>query len=237
MSKSPESPIKISGEKLDRFSFVRAYHTPPQQSRTTTQDQIKNVPSGSSATKSKCSVSRCIGLELLILLLLLVLAALIIPIVVVVLALRLGLEYIDANYTRSSPCSVTYSQTLTYGVAPTTQCTAWSAFATSLTCSSYSLMRMYGSNDPTGITVDSSSVATALALALRYNFTYGTTYNGLTWKVGACGPGSYEISATGTICSCPTGYTIRPCIGSSSWGGINSATCGAATQIVSLHFE
>ncbi|CAF1037559.1 unnamed protein product [Adineta steineri] len=220
MSKPPGSPIKISDEKLDRFSFVRAYQTSAQQSRTTTQDQIKNVPSGSSATKSKCSVSRCIGLELLILLLLLVLAALIIPIVVIVLA-----------------CSVTYSQTLTYGVAPTTQCTAWSAFATSLTCSSYSLMRMYGSNDPTGITVDSSSVATALALALRYNFTYGTTYNGLTWKVGACGPGSYEISATGTICSCPTGYTIRPCIGSSSWGGINSATCGAATQIVSLHFE
>ncbi|CAF4401345.1 unnamed protein product, partial [Adineta steineri] len=52
MSKSPGSPIKISDEKLDRFSFVRAYHTPPQQSRTTTQDQIKNVPSGLSATKS-----------------------------------------------------------------------------------------------------------------------------------------------------------------------------------------
>ncbi|CAF1045524.1 unnamed protein product [Adineta steineri] len=229
MSKSPGSPIKTSDEKLGRFSFVRGYHTPPQQSRTTTQDQIKNVPSGSSATKSKCSVSRCIGLELLILLLLLVLAALIIPIVVIILD------------TRSSPCSTTYSQTFTSGVTATTQCTAWQVFTTGLTCSSYSLMQMYGSNDPVGITVDSSSVATALAYALRYNATFGISYNGITWKIGSCtccGGSSYEITATGILCSNPSGYTMRPCYGSGScWGGINSATCGAATQTMSLHFE
>ncbi|CAF1225307.1 unnamed protein product [Adineta steineri] len=224
MSKSPASPIKISDEKLDRFSFVRAYHTPPQQSRTTTKDQIKNVSSGSSVTKSKCSVSRFIGFELLILLLLLVLAALIIPIVVVVLD------------TRSSPCSTTYSQTFTSGVTTTTQCTAWVAFTNSLTCSSYSLMRIYGSNDPVGITVDSSSVVTAFAQSLRYNFTFGISYNGITWRVGPCGNGG-EIGATGSLCACGSGYTMRPCYTSPNWGGIVGTTCNAATQTMSLHFE
>ncbi|CAF0768643.1 unnamed protein product [Adineta steineri] len=226
MSKSPGSPIKISDEKLDRFSFVRAYHTPPQQSRTTTQDQIKNVSSGSSETKSKCSVSRCVGLELLILLLLLVLAALIIPIVVIILD------------TRSSPCSTTYSQTFTSGVTPTDQCTAWRVFTTGLTCSSYSLMQMYGSNDLVGITVTDSSVVTSLALALRYNSTLGVTYNGITWQVGQCSSGtSYVITATGILCNCASGYTMRPCHGDSNWGGMAGSTCGAGTQAMSLHFE
>ncbi|CAF1491590.1 unnamed protein product [Adineta steineri] len=221
MSESLRPSIKTSDQKLDRFSFVRAHQTPPQQSRTTTQDQIKNVSSVTSATKSKCSVSRCVGLELLILLFLLVLAALIIPIVVIILA-----------------CSTTYSQTFTGGVTPTTQCTAFRVFTTGLTCSSYSLMQMYGSNDPVGITVTDSSVVTSLALALRYNNTFGIIYNGVTWKVGVCGPSnSYEITATGSLCPCTAGYTMRPCHGDPTWGGIASTTCGPATQTMSLHFE
>ncbi|CAF0900401.1 unnamed protein product [Adineta steineri] len=227
MSSSRRPPIKFSESKFDRTLSPPVYQTSTQQSRTTTQDQIKDVPSGSSATKSKCSVSRCIGFELLILLLLLVLAALIIPIVVVVLD------------TRSS-CSTTYSQTFTSGVTPTDQCTAWRVFTTGLTCSSYSLMHMYGSNDPVGITVDSSSVATALAYALRYNATFGISYNGITWKIGSCsccGSSGWEITATGSLCTSPSGYTMRPCYGSSCWGGIAGATCNAATQTMSLHFE
>ncbi|CAF1045506.1 unnamed protein product [Adineta steineri] len=223
MSNSRRPPVKFSEPIFDRTLSTPVYQTSAQQSRTTTQDQIKNVPSGSSATKSKCSASRCIGLELLILLLLLVLAALIIPIVVVVLDNR-------------SSCSTTYSQTFTSGVTTTTQCTAWVAFTNSLTCSSYSLMRIYGSNDPVGITVDSSSVVTAFAQSLRYNFTFGISYNGITWRVGPCGNGG-EISATGSLCACGSGYTMRPCYTSPNWGGINSATCGAATQTMSLHFE
>ncbi|CAF0722862.1 unnamed protein product [Adineta steineri] len=224
MSESLRPPIKTSDQKLDRFSFVRAHQTPPQQSRTTTQDQIKNVSSVTSETKSKCSVLQCIGLQLLISLLLLVLAALIIPIVVIVLD------------TRSSPCSTTYSQTFTGGAAPTTQCTAFRVFTTGLTCSSYSLMQMYGSNDPVGITVTDSSVVTALALALRYNNTFGIISNGVTWKIDLCGS-RYEITATGSVCSCATGYTMRPCHVNSDWGGIAGSTCSPATQTMSLHFE
>ncbi|CAF0737911.1 unnamed protein product [Adineta steineri] len=219
MSESPRPPIQTSDEKLGRFSFVRAHQTPPQQSRTTTQDQIKSIPSASSETKSKCSVLQCIGLQLLVSLLLLVLAALIIPIVVIVLA-----------------CSTTYSQTFTGGVAPTTQCTAFRVFTTGLTCSSYSLMQMYGSNDPVGITVTDSSVVTALALALRYNNTFGIVYNGITWKIDLCGS-RYEITATGSVCSCTAGYTMRPCHVNSDWGGIAGSTCSPATQTMSLHFE
>ncbi|CAF0768626.1 unnamed protein product [Adineta steineri] len=190
MSESLRPPIKTSDEKLDRFSFVRAHQTPPQQSRTTTQDQIKNVSSVSAETKSNLIVA----------------------------------------------CSTTYSQTFTGGVAPTTQCTAFRVFTTGLTCSSYSLMQMYGSNDPVGITVTDSSVVTALALALRYNNTFGIMYNGITWKIDLCGS-RYEITATGSVCSCTAGYTMRPCHVNSDWGGIAGSTCSPATQTMSLHFE
>ncbi|CAF1518025.1 unnamed protein product [Adineta steineri] len=100
------------------------------------------------------------------------------------------------------------------------------------------MMHMYGSNDPVGITVDSSSVATALAYALRYNATFGISYNGITWKIDSCGGGSsYEITATGYTCNCVSGYTIRPCYGGSYWGGITGTPCGGTTQTMSLHFE
>ncbi|CAF0837402.1 unnamed protein product [Adineta steineri] len=132
-------------------------------------------------------------------------------------------------------CATTYSQSFTNGVTPTTQCTAWITFAAGLTCTSYSSLRIYGSNDPTGITITDSYVATAIAVALRANTTYSATANGYTWIVGACG--GNEITATGTLCTCNTGYTLRPCFSGSNWGGIMGTTCGAATQTLSLDFS
>ncbi|CAF0796005.1 unnamed protein product [Adineta steineri] len=133
-------------------------------------------------------------------------------------------------------CATTYSQSFTYGTTPTSQCTAWITFAAGLTCTSYSSLRIYGSNDPTGITISDSYVVTAIAVALRANTTYSATSNGYTWIVGVCGSG-YEITATGTLCTCNTGYTLRPCFGGSNWGGIMGTTCGAATQTLSLDFS
>ncbi|CAF4171149.1 unnamed protein product, partial [Adineta steineri] len=133
-------------------------------------------------------------------------------------------------------CATTYSQSFTNGVTPTSQCTAWITFAAGLTCTSYSSLRIYGSNDPTGITITDSYVVTAIAVALRANTTYSATSNGYTLIVGVCGSG-YEITATGSLCTCTSGYTLRPCFGGSSWGGIMGTTCSAGTQTLSLDFS
>jgi len=95
---------------------------------------------------------------------------------------------------------------------------------------------LYGSNDPVGINVTSSAVVTAIISALRTGSSYSASSNGYTWSVGTCGSGS-ELSATGSICSCPTGYIIRTCIGNANWGGINSATCSATSQTISLSVQ
>ena len=99
-------------------------------------------------------------------------------------------------------------------------------------------MRIYGSNDPVGITVTDPNTVTALAIALRYNTTMALTYNGVPWRVWPCSSG-YEITSSGSACSCTTGYyTIRPCPWINGyWGGIASVSCNAASQTMSLSFE
>ena len=95
---------------------------------------------------------------------------------------------------------------------------------------------MSGSNNPTGITLTNPSMVAAIAQALRTNTAYGpVSSNGFSWIVGPCG-GGYELTSTGIICRCNTGYTIRPCIGNRNWGAINSNTCSAGTQTMTLTF-
>jgi len=107
-----------------------------------------------------------------------------------------------------------------------------------LTCTTYTKLHIYGSKDPTGITLTDSTVVTAIATALRTSTTYTGISNGYTIKVGSCGSGGYEITASGTVCQCNTGYTLRPCNGSPSWGGIYATTtCGAPTQTMSVVFS
>ncbi|UJR18444.1 hypothetical protein I4U23_005349 [Adineta vaga] len=175
--------------------------------------------------KSKCSVTRCICIQLLVLLCCLVLAAIIIPIIVIILD------------TKVNPCQTTYTDSFTYLTTPTTQqCTQWKIFTTGLTCSSYSKMRIYGSNDPTGITITDSATVTAFAVALRYNTSLNTLYNGIIWRAGTSCWGGYELSSV-IQCGCGQGYTIRPCTYTSYWGGINSVTCNAQSQTLSVTFE
>ena len=133
--------------------------------------------------------------------------------------------------------SITYSQTFTSGVIPAAQCTAWTTFVAQLTPQSYTSLTISGSFDTVGRTTTNSAVINGIALALRTSTTYGPTVsNGFTWQVGSCG-NPYELSASGSICSCPNpGYIVRPCIGSSNWGGINGATCGAPTQTITVIF-
>ncbi|UJR07315.1 hypothetical protein I4U23_011603 [Adineta vaga] len=191
---------------------------PPKQLEIGNQNHV-------STPKSRCSVSRCVCIQLLVLLCLLVLAAIIIPIIVIVLD------------TRTNSCATTYSDSFTNGATPTTQCTNWRIFTTGLTCTSYSKMRIYGSNDPKGITITDTTVVTALAIGLRYNTSsIIAPLNGINWRAGSECWGGYHIGSA-AYCSCPTGYSIRPCVGNAYWGGINGATCNAPSQTLSIDFE
>ncbi|CAF1392838.1 unnamed protein product [Adineta ricciae] len=195
---------------------------PPKQLEITNITQLTNV---STTRKSKCSISRCMCIQLLILLALIALAALVIPIVVIVL---------DA--TSSTPCAASYSDTFTYLVVPTTaQCTTWQTFTSSLNCKSYSKMHIYGSNDATGVTITDSFLVTELAAALKYNGTITINSNGAVWSINTCW-GGFSINSNG-VCSCNAGYAIRPCVGNAYWGGISGTTCNSQSQTLSLYFE
>jgi hypothetical protein len=132
---------------------------------------------------------------------------------------------------------ITYSRSFTSGTTPSSQCTAWTTFVAQLTVHSYILLTMSGSIDPIGVTVTDPTVIAAIALALRTSGSYGpVTSNSRSWAVGGCGGGS-ELSASGSVCYCVTGYNVRPCIGNSNYGGINGATCSAGTQTLIVTFQ
>ena len=136
-----------------------------------------------------------------------------------------------------SGVSIVYSQSFTSGGTPSSQCTAWTSFQALLVNRTYSSLTLSGSNDPTGITLNSGTIVANIASSLRTNTAYGpVTSNGYSWMVGSCG-GGFEITATGGICGCSTGYTVRPCIGNSNWGGMNGATCGGITQTLIVTFQ
>lgn len=98
-------------------------------------------------------------------------------------------------------------------------------------------MTIYGSGNWAGVTLTDPTAIYNIVMALRGSTAYGpVTFNGRSWAVGLCGSG-YELSANGAVCSCTTGYDLRPCIGNSNWGGINGATCGGATQTMAVTFN
>lgn len=106
-----------------------------------------------------------------------------------------------------------------------------------LTVRPYSLLVVRGSVDPVGVTVTDPVVIGSIALALRTSTVYGpVNSNGRSWAVGLCGSG-YELTVTGSICVCNTGYTLRPCIANLNYGGINGATCSGATQTMIVTFQ
>ena len=52
-----------------------------------------------------------------------------------------------------------------------------------------------------------------------------------------CG-GGIEFNATGSTCNCDDpGYIVRPQIENDNWGGINTDTCLAPTQTMTVTFE
>jgi len=82
-----------------------------------------------------------------------------------------------------------------------------------------------------------------LANALNTNAAVSVTCNSRTWNTGSCEDGlelnSYPGTVCETFCECPPVgyYVVRPNIGNSNWGGIGTATCGAASQTIRVEFS
>ncbi len=143
-----------------------------------------------------------------------------------------------------APATLVYNQAFQGGVIPTTQCIAWDAYrATLLGSYNYTGFTIRGSQNSTGISCTDPVVAAAVANALRSGTAYTGSSDGQTWYVGvgcdvgtpSCGTVSVELANQG-LCSCSPGYSIRPQIGNSNWGGVGGNTCGAIDQTIEVDF-
>ncbi|MFH1438057.1 MAG: hypothetical protein ABIJ56_20280 [Pseudomonadota bacterium] len=126
----------------------------------------------------------------------------------------------------------TYTDTFTSGVAPSAaQCTNWNSFRASLT-GAYSSVTIKGTYDTVGVTC-TGATANTICQTLRVGGGGSWSCGGRTWQTGTCG--GIELSAAGSICSCPNpDYLVRPCIGNENWGGANTATCAGPTQTLTV---
>ena len=146
--------------------------------------------------------------------------------------------------------TLVYNQSFISGATPTTQCTAWTTFCSTLLGTySYLSFKVSGSVNPTGITCTNPVVTLAVANALRTgvyysgSFTVGTTPHTVIVSPGCgsgCGGGGgrvIELIIDATTCTCAgTGtYTVRPAINNSNWGGINSS-CSSPSQTLIVTF-
>ena len=154
---------------------------------------------------------------------------------------------ISSNRLSAASGAVTFSQTFTSGQsAGTTIENAWTTFRQSLT-GTYTQF-VWSSTNGSSITVTDSVKVQQIADALR-TATTGTnvavTIGANTWRiVQGCSTttpapaAAIEFTNDGA-CSCGGAgkYTIRPFIRNQNWGNTNGATCGAATQTITITFS
>ena len=119
-----------------------------------------------------------------------------------------------------------------------TQCNRWNDFlGNQLVDGSYGSVTMSGTFDRTGVTCNDPAAATQICQALHHgNFT-SVFCGGHAWNVGQCN--GTELSVDTGVCFCSFGavHTVRPCIGGSSWGGVNTDTCSGPTQNITVICE
>jgi len=145
--------------------------------------------------------------------------------------------------------AVTYVGSFTSGLptgssVPTTECLAWETFRSSISASrTYSKITIKSNLDLTGSSCTGSD-ANVICQALRSGTSTSAPCGGKAWQVGTCGSmGSsppitgWEVTNTGGVCGCATGWTVRPCIGNNNWGGSNGPTCSAPSQTLTVICE
>jgi hypothetical protein len=139
---------------------------------------------------------------------------------------------------------MTWTDTFTTNVTPTTtQMNAWSTFTASLSPRAYSKVIIKGTFDTAGQVCTDTAIVNALANSLFTNTDYiaSSPCNGNIWhncaSHGYMGEVWLNPPSACSGANCPTGYIIRPKIGNSNWGGVNTNTCSAPTQRMTLIFE
>lgn len=135
-----------------------------------------------------------------------------------------------------------WTDTFLNGNAPTpVQVAAWTTFISRLdTTKCFTSMTISGTFDQTGITCTDPAIVSAFAKAMKKPASYTSPVtNGNVWSICSRYQGEVWLNPP-SECSgnnCPTGYMIRPGIGNSNWGGVNTATCGGPNQRMTFTFE
>ncbi|HEX7836476.1 MAG TPA: hypothetical protein VF469_03385, partial [Kofleriaceae bacterium] len=136
-------------------------------------------------------------------------------------------------------CSVTgalFSDSFFQFLSPTSaQCDRWNDFRINqLVNGSYGSVTMSGTFDPLGVTCSDPAAATQICQALHQGSFASVFCNGHFWNVGECG--GIVLNLDVGICSCDfgAGHAIRPCIFNENWGGMNTQTCVAPNQSMTV---
>ena len=126
----------------------------------------------------------------------------------------------------------------------------WSSFRASLdtTTNQFLKITVKGTFNTTGRECTNKFIVRRIAADLKNGASGSYSCGGYTWSIGAasacysglCGTGanSVELSVDGTTCACSNpGWSFRPGITNSNWGGINTNTCGGANQRMTVEFQ
>ena len=145
--------------------------------------------------------------------------------------------------------SIIYSEKFTAGIGycpGEPQYDNWGAFRNQLDTNTFffTSVTIKGDFDPVGLTCTDLIMVKQMAGSLKdgipgdWVFGVDSFHVGITCFIGCALPGdAVEFTVTGADCNCiDPGYTVRPCIGNESWGGINGPTCLAASQIMTVEF-
>jgi hypothetical protein len=150
--------------------------------------------------------------------------------------------FVLSNFNTNAQGVIMYSDSFLQGqTAAPQKCTDWNTFKSQLTPKCYTKVTIKGTYDNVGKFTTDPVIIAAFANALNTNTTYiSPTTNGNVWHF--CNSSSTHVwinpvsSCSGSNCPNP-GYIIRPCIGNSNWGGVNTATCNGLNQRMTLIFE
>lgn len=116
----------------------------------------------------------------------------------------------------------------------------WVTFTGQLGTGVWRSITLSGSNDTTGLSCSDPAVVTQIAAALAdTSASESFSCEGNDWNVGECsiegGAGTPRaLGVNQGACSCGNGYSLRPAIANSNWGGINSLTCSGPSQTMRL---
>lgn len=149
---------------------------------------------------------------------------------------------VPASYVDAQTGMIMYTDTFLYAQSPSSaQCNAWNTFRAQLTPRCYTKIMIKGTYDTTGQFCTDTVIAANYANALNTLTDYiSPSCNGNVWEL--CNRYNGEVWLNPPfLCSganCPNpGYIIRPCIGNINWGGVNTPTCWAPNQRMTIVFE